>query len=200
MTRRGFSLLEVLLSSALVGSAMTAAVYASSTAARAVRIQDENKIAHALLSELASEILTMPFVDQNGKDALGPDSGEAKRADFDDVDDYDGLSESPPVFRDGIEIPHTRGWSRKAAVSVPSVKQVATGRMKDNCKVITLTVTAPSGEQHEVTFVRAQGGLGDWTPVTDTALLGSVGVKWQSSETRPNWTLTSPALNRPAAP
>jgi MSHA pilin protein MshD len=86
--QRGVTLVELLVSILIVSIAASAVlgVLAMTTAASAdpmIRHQ-----AAAIAEAYLEEVLLKPLVDPDGVD------GEAARADFDDLDDYDGLSDA----------------------------------------------------------------------------------------------------------
>ena len=86
--------------------------------------------------------------------AIGPE-GET-RVDFDDVDDYDGLSESPP--RDSLDQPMTGydGFTVDVSVAYASAAQVTAWGLDaaTDAKVITVTVTTPDGNARAFPVVR----------------------------------------------
>jgi hypothetical protein len=111
---------EAIVSIGIVG-VMFVAVVGTLGAARA----GEYKLAErarglALAQDLTAEILQQAYADPE----LGLDSfllGEAKIGDgsrslWDDVDDYDGWSASPPQHKDGTEMTDFPGWERSVEV------------------------------------------------------------------------------------
>lgn len=85
----GFTLIEALIAMVVLAAATTGVllIFANATANSAdpqVRAQ-----ARAVATAYMDEILLQPFADPDGTD------GETNRSEFDDVDDYDGISESP---------------------------------------------------------------------------------------------------------
>ena len=76
-------------------------------------------IAAGLADELLSEIVQQPYSDPNGSAVFGRESGESAspRSAFDDVDDYDSWTASPPQYRDGTTIPNRTGWRQRVVVT-----------------------------------------------------------------------------------
>lgn len=110
----GVSLVELLLSIVIVATAASAvlAALASTTGASAdpmVRRQAAS-IAEAYLEE----ILLKPFVDPDGVD------GEVLRPDFDDVDDYDGLTDAGARDQFDNAIPGLGDYTVSVVVSASS--------------------------------------------------------------------------------
>ena len=93
-TRRGFTIVEGLIASAVLAMAVTAIIAPFATAARCQHESARTAVATFLAQEMMEEILTRPFYDPDGDSDLGPESGEDDRTEFDNVDDYDGLVES----------------------------------------------------------------------------------------------------------
>jgi len=118
---RGFSQIEVVASTAMLGIVMTAtmtSIAASRTraASEMIRLQGTS-----LANELLTEILALPAADpENGASTtLGRETGESNgsnRSNWDDVDDYHQLSESPPCNRSGVIINGYSSWSRRTTV------------------------------------------------------------------------------------
>ena len=117
--RRAFSLLEVVISVFLVGTVMVVALEAL-VAATAGQTRNGNRAQATLLAQaLIDEMLDHPYVDPDGDAIFGPEAGETAggtRAAFDDVDDYNGWSGSPPQTKDGVELPLEGDWSREVSV------------------------------------------------------------------------------------
>ena len=76
----------------------------------------EQALGPSLAQDLMSEILSQKF--EEAPFTFGRDSGESggERTDWDDVDDYDGWSASPPEEKDGTELPDLQGWGREVVV------------------------------------------------------------------------------------
>lgn len=118
---RGFTQIEIVASTALLGVLFTAAL--TSVAASRTRATSEmaRLQGQSLANDLLAEILSLPACDpENGASStLGLESGESdgvQRSKWDDVDDYHNLSESPPRNREGINITGYTSWSRSTLV------------------------------------------------------------------------------------
>ena len=142
--RRAFSLLEVVISVFLVGTVMVVAmqVFASATAGRA---RNGNQTQAVLLAQaLIDEILDQPYVEPDDTAGFGPESGETAdgtRTSFDDVDDYNAWSASPPEAKDGADLPLTGDWSREVSVCWVSADNTETSTASDEgLKRIVVTV------------------------------------------------------------
>jgi MSHA pilin protein MshD len=77
-------------------------------------------IAAGLADELLSEIVQQAYIDPDSSSPVfGHESGESTtlRSAFDDVDDYNGWTSSPPKYRDGTTIPNRTNWRQTVAVT-----------------------------------------------------------------------------------
>jgi MSHA pilin protein MshD len=118
------TLIEVVASTMIVGLMAVAALNALGAAMTSANSIGNRAVAAGLADDLMAEILTQPYSDPDGAAVFGHESGEASspRSAFDDVDDYDGWTCSPPQYRDGSEIPDRTNWQESVQVTyvVPS--------------------------------------------------------------------------------
>lgn len=118
--RRGMTMMETVLSVALVGIVLVAAMDTLG-GARAARAQNADiSLAGVLCESMLSEILARSYEGADeGAGSFGrslSEAGDATRASFDDVDDYDGWTASPPQTRDGAPISWAAGLHRTVSV------------------------------------------------------------------------------------
>ncbi|MEM9620718.1 MAG: prepilin-type N-terminal cleavage/methylation domain-containing protein [Pseudomonadota bacterium] len=80
--------------------------------------------------------------------AIGAE-GES-RAEFDDVDDYDGLAESPPLNRQGVAIVGYERYTVAVDVDYAAPAQVTAWGLnsQQDAKVVQVTVTTPGGSSY----------------------------------------------------
>jgi type II secretory pathway pseudopilin PulG len=161
--RRGLTLVEMAISIPLVGIALVAAlntVGASKTAQSKVSVSQEG---HLLAQELMSEILENGYADislaQTVRDdilatgsasyTLGPDVytghdevAPGNRSLFNDVDDYDAWTASPPQAKDGTKNTTLTGWTRSVSVVPVNANDFYAKSLSDSgFKRITVSVT-----------------------------------------------------------
>jgi len=95
--RTGFSLAEAMMATVVLGIA-AAGVLLPFTSAASVRAEGTRRtLAAKLASDLMERITTKSFHDPDGSIyhyQLGPDAGETAIGDFDNIDDFDGYTES----------------------------------------------------------------------------------------------------------
>jgi len=113
------SLVEVLVSTVIVGGMLVSAMYTVSAARLGEHKVAGNTRGLMLAQDLMEEILQQPYEDPEEPGGVGPETGESgtTRADFDDLDDYVGWSSQPPVNKDGSAIPWADGYKREAIVN-----------------------------------------------------------------------------------
>jgi Tfp pilus assembly protein PilV len=115
---RGFSLVEAAIASTVLAVIVVSALNAAGRLAQARYDEADRGRARALADALVAEIRPKAYTDPQGSTTvLGPDANEGPtRVNYDDVDDYNGDNESPPVDVDGVAVPSFAGWSRSASV------------------------------------------------------------------------------------
>lgn len=158
----GVTLIEMLITIVVLGIALTATVSAlSATVARSADplIQQRTVL---LVQAYFEEIMTkryaevtpvggVPAATGAAACATGIEAGET-RSTFDDVDDYDGLDDSPPQLQTGTVVGDYAEWRVTAAVSCAGL---ALGFANDHdAKAVTLTVAAPVGNPTSFTVYR----------------------------------------------
>jgi type II secretory pathway pseudopilin PulG len=143
--RNGFTIAEAMVATVIVG---VMAVTAMTTVAASVRYQArtaDRAVGAMLAQALMSEILAQAYQDPvYPTTVLGPDPGESTtaRTKWNDIDDYNGWSESPLQNQDGSIIPNTSGWTRSVTVAwVNSSNPSQASATETGCKLITATVS-----------------------------------------------------------
>jgi MSHA pilin protein MshD len=140
---RGLSLMEVVASTMIVGMMSVAALNSLGAATRSSHSIGNRAVAMGLADELMSEILQQPYEEPTQTVSFGRESGESAtpRSGFDDVDDYNGWSQSPPQYRSGTTIPDRTNWTHRVQVSRVSPTNLTTTSVTDQgVKRITVTI------------------------------------------------------------
>ena len=154
--RRGFTLIEAAVSAVIIAVMFSAAL---STAA-AARAREQKAIDRQrgldLAQSLMSEILDKAYVDPGLLPLFGPELAELlqPRSVYNDVDDYNGLVDSPPTYVNGTAITGYSRWSRTVTVQWVhrhGLYHRLAPRPNSTSKKITVTVTKnsvkPAGPQ-----------------------------------------------------
>ncbi len=98
MKSNGFTLVEVLFAILLVGLAIASLVGANAAFTRANGAGADLSTAEFLLEQIKELTATLPVIDpETETDTFGPEGDEATLAAYDDLDDFDGASFSPPI-------------------------------------------------------------------------------------------------------
>lgn len=179
----GYTLVEVLIASALVGVVLAGALDGMGGAARTWLAAGEAVDADALARQLLDEVLAQSYSEPDYEDAdaapWGIDAGETAydRGTFDDLDDYDDWSASPPVTRAGATIDGYSGWSR--SVVVRKLKKRKVNDFRDDgdddhgSRQVTVTVSDGAGQSLTLEAVRAnRGGAEQALGVTNEFVTG----------------------------
>jgi len=157
--RAGFSLAESMIAVVIVGVMLVAAL-ATLSGTRTGQFKMEGRATGThLAQELMNEILSQPFEEQEGTFFFGRESGESatQRDQWDDVDDYDGLSESPPKDKSGTVMSDLTGWTRTVTVTFVNPTDLTTAVGSDTgLKRITVTVLRNAMPVAELVAIRSE--------------------------------------------
>ena len=107
VARAGFALPEAVAALALLSLAGATLLLTFETTLQAGSDAADQVLAEGIASELLEEICRLPYKEKGGswnQLVLGPESGEASRSLFDDLDDYHNLTVAPPSDRWGQPI------------------------------------------------------------------------------------------------
>ena len=143
---RALTMIEAVLSIAVVGLVLVAALDAVSTAQAGEYKIAERARGLLLAQDLMAEILQQAYADpESGPAAIALEAGEAGVGDRnlrDDVDDYDGWSASPPQHKAGTVMSDLQAWGRSVQVVwVNPLNPSQTVGSNQGVKRITVTVT-----------------------------------------------------------
>jgi type II secretory pathway pseudopilin PulG len=179
--RRGLSLVEVIVSTALTGLLMVASLKTVGAVIRTWDVTAEQFDATTLAQQMMSEILQQEFEDPDGG-GFGIETGEGTtvRTDF---DDYDEWTATPPVDKDGTAITGYTGWTRY--VNVQKVEPSDPTNLRSDSSAdkglrkITVTVTDPSNNQTTMVGFRSDTGAMEQKPDEAATFVTWVGSKLQ---------------------
>lgn len=157
-----FTLVEAVLSVLIVGIMLVAALSTVGASRLSQHRTSQYSRGQLLAESLMAEILQQDYLDPNDTPVFGIEPGESAstRADFDDVDDYDGWSSTPPAQQDGTQIPDLADWERSVSVqwvdpdNIMQVKGAESG-----AKRVTVTVSCDSKQVSSLTAIRTNSGL-----------------------------------------
>jgi MSHA pilin protein MshD len=166
------TLVELVISIVVLSIAMVALMNAfsvsMSSSADPLWRNKTMKLAQLYLDEILSKAYDhntplggLPFVATPSCAGLGRESGETDRADFNDVDDYDGWTEAPPLSLNGTLDSSYSLYSVSISVvcdgtRVGAMENSTTGS-NAHAKKISVTITAPN--QSPITFAVYRGNF-----------------------------------------
>lgn len=166
--RRGFSQAEVVVSTIIVGVLMVSS-FSTIAASRRSQVSESNEVRGlAIAKALLAEITQLPMREPSCDCGYGAEAGEAgtNRLNFDDVDDYRNLVDSPAKSRNGTPCIGYTDLSRNVAIdhvttadwNVSSASHVGIYR-------ITVKVLRGTTEVCRVVGYRTSGSPGSKTVV-----------------------------------
>lgn len=173
--RRGLSLVEVVVSTFLVGLVMVGALKSVGgvvkTRIAATRAHDGTLLAQDLMNEILSQEFVEPTQSPIFFGYENNPEGSQSRLNYDDVDDYNGWTRSPPRTKDNTALTEYTGWTRSASISFVQRNAPNTVSGTDEgLKRIIVTVTDPNGRQTQLTAWRSQWGALEQAPAADTTV------------------------------
>lgn len=156
---RGLTLMEVTVSTLIVGFLMVAALQSVGNTSRTWTTTNSLVDGQALAQDLMREILSQRYSDPSYStpSTWGVEAGETNRVTFDDIDDYHGWSESPPKNASGTALTGYDGWSRSVVVSKINTLDYSTrssGSTDTGLRSVTVTATSPAGKATTVAVYR----------------------------------------------
>jgi MSHA pilin protein MshD len=174
----GFTLVEAVLSTLIIAMVATSALRGLGICAKASRMQVDRWRGYSLARQLLEEIRQTAYVDPAAPGTFGPETNEL-RTNYDDVDDYNGVTESPPTSRSGVAIAGYTGWRRTVSVAYVNATTGAIVASDSGVKQITITVTSPRGVVSTLVALRsAYSGFDHVTiPLTTYTSWASVNVQ-----------------------
>jgi MSHA pilin protein MshD len=176
--RRAVSLVEVVISAAVMTTMIVAALGAVGASGRMQAAQRENALGLSLARQLLSEIVQTRYTDLVNP-VFGVEAGE-ERATYDDVDDYNGWAEDSAMYADRSPISGGAGWRRAVRVvrANPS-DPTQTTSSETGLKRIEVTVTSPTGRVFRLSALRSAKNGYENTPGSQTSYISYVGMAIQ---------------------
>lgn len=177
----GFTIVEAVLSLVVATVAVAGALQTLGTFSVANTLQRDRLRAEELGRLLVAEINQCLYMDPADQGVLGPETGENARGVYNDVDDYNGLVDSPPRDKSGSPLTGYGGnWKRSVVVEWVDPTDWTTVKSTDSgMKRITVTVTDPRGRQTVVRSLRSKYGAFEAKANVTTTYTSWVGVTLQ---------------------
>jgi type II secretory pathway pseudopilin PulG len=141
--RKGMSIVEAAVASAIVGVLLVAALRTVGSSV-ATQAQTAQRMSAQFLAEgMLSEATQKSYQDPDSAPRFGYESGESPslKTTFDDVDDYDAWQESPPQNQDGTPMTGFDGWERQVTVEwIQAADVTQTAGSESGAKRVTVAV------------------------------------------------------------
>ncbi|MEM9346545.1 MAG: hypothetical protein AAGB26_08000 [Planctomycetota bacterium] len=142
----GITLVETVLSLAILGGAFVAALNTIASARGAQALMTQRQLGLILAEDLMAEVLSYDAYQEGLR--FGPEVSEAtgNRSGFDAVDDFNGWTASPPVDADGLAIAGADGYTRTVEISYVQLDDVGVASFTDQ-GILRITVTVQFGQK-----------------------------------------------------
>lgn len=150
----GITLIESVLSLLIIGGAFVAALNTISGARASQAVVAERRMGLVLAQDMMEEILALPYKENA---LLGLELGEntGDRSRFDDIDDYNGWTSTPPCDASGSPIAGTEAYTREVTVRYVQLNNPAlTSSTDQGVKRIIVTVKRGSKQVAELRVFR----------------------------------------------
>jgi len=137
---KGFSLLEILISVLLVGLSITALVIANSSFTTANATGADISTGEFLIEQIRELTAMLPVMDPS---TTNPSFGleEATLAAYDDIDDFDGMTFSPPIGTNRTALNNLATFSQQVIVQNVSASSFSTVVADGSSDFVRVTVT-----------------------------------------------------------
>lgn len=145
--QRAFTLVEVLIASAIIAFAVAAISQAVVSAQMQTYEALHDLRGMSLAESLVEEAIALPYADPEGASTPGPESGETTRALFDNVDDFHGFTEATGTLTDvaGVAYPTTFSQFSRTTTVAYGPLTIAGFTQSLNGLTVTVTVTDARG-------------------------------------------------------
>ena len=156
--KNGFSLIEVLIAVLLVGLAVASLVASNSAFTKANRAGTDLSTAEFLVEQIRELTALLPVIDPGSTVwTFGPEASETL-ATYDDLDDFDGTSFSPPINANRLPLNDLAAYSQQVTVenvNASNFEQVVADTTTSFVRV-TVRVYLNSKEISSTSWLRAR--------------------------------------------
>jgi len=155
---KGFSLIEALIAVVLVGLSVTALVVANHSFTQANSFGADLSTAEFVIEQIRELTVLLPVVDpETTTTTFGPE--ETGLAVYDDVDDFDGATFSPPISANRATLSDLAGFSQEVTVQKVSPSNFDTVVPDDDLSAfvrITVNVLQNGQQISSTNWIRAR--------------------------------------------
>jgi len=154
----GFSLIEVLIAVMLVGLAVASLMAANGAFTQANGAGTDLSTAEFLIEQIRELTALLPVIDpQSETSTFGPEVGETLLT-YDDLDDFDNASFSPPINSERAALPDVGVFTQKVTVENVNASnfQQVVGDHTSNFVRVTVRIFLNSKEISSARWLRAR--------------------------------------------
>ncbi|MHC4207710.1 MAG: type IV pilus modification PilV family protein [Planctomycetota bacterium] len=156
--KSGFSLIEVLIAVLLVGVAIASLMAANGAFTKANGAGTDLSTAEFIIGQIRELAMLLPVIDPETElSTFGPESGETL-ADYDDLDDFNGATFSPPISAERTPLNELAAFSQKITVenvNASDFEQVVANHSSSFVRV-TVIVYLNSNQISSANWLRAR--------------------------------------------
>jgi prepilin-type N-terminal cleavage/methylation domain-containing protein len=154
-----FTLIEIMIAVLLIGMAIAALVVANGAFSQANGIGIDLSTAEFLIEEIRELTMPLPVVDPtDGTAAWGPETGETAIANYDDLDDFDNITISPPIDMSRNPLNDLASFAQQIVVEnvdPTALDTVVTDHSSDFVRV-TVTIIQNNNSISSASWIRAR--------------------------------------------
>lgn len=155
----GFTLIEAAMTTAIIGIAFVAVLELFSACTRQNRYASNSTVAMMLAQHTQEMMIGLPFADPNPLSAVfGAETGEAL-ANYDDIDDFAGLSFNPPIDAQRQPIDELSQYTQTITVTNANADQPSASGTAGNALRISVVITYRANESAPVEQVYSYSWL-----------------------------------------
>ena len=158
-SKKGFTLVEVLIAAVLIGFAI-AALLASNSAFTSANAGGINlSTAEFLIEEIRELTACLDAVDPESEtDVWGIESDETSVADYDDLDDFDGASFSPPIDVSCAQLADFSAFTQQVTVEnvFPGQFETVVADHSSDFVRVTVTIFLNNRQVDSANWIRAR--------------------------------------------
>ena len=157
--KAGFTLIEIIVAAIMIGIAIAAIVMSSRTFTSINAAGMNLSTAEFLIEEIRELTASLPVVDPDtGTSTFGPEADETTLVDYDDLDDFDGVTFSPPIDINRTGLANFSSFSQQVTVDNVSASDftVVVGDHSSDFVRVTVSVLLNNGEISSASWIRAR--------------------------------------------
>jgi prepilin-type N-terminal cleavage/methylation domain-containing protein len=158
-SKAGFTLVEVLIAAMLIGIAIAALLASNSAFTSANAGGIHLSTAEFLIEEIRELTACLDVVDpENGTGVWGRESDETSAADYDDLDDFDGVSFSPPIDVSCAQLADFSAFTQQVTVEnvFPGQFQTVVSDHGSDFVRVTVTILLNNKQIESANWIRAR--------------------------------------------